>query len=437
MMSGFDSESMTLRGAKISKKSGYILFGEEINSDTDPFSGADLSQNANVEHIPNLLELQDGRARQVQRIGCEEEERMRKGFEDRLYFRTDQTAGIQEVRVCFNGEHLINLRYIPTAQIIRINLRWRASRTQEHGFAINNRTGKWLSQKEVDDMQQQGEDAQELVNRVHLYTTDTANALYIEPCAHLNLDRNGVITLMYALKRAIEQYFQVEPREMGATLMGDPERPNIFIYEAAEGSLGILSQLTRDADTFRAVTETACRICHFADGKDIHPNGADCRASYADLLDYFNQRDHTKINRLLIKNALELLKDCQYEVSNGTKTYSEHYQWLYNQTDQASDMERHLLEYLYQNGLRLPDRAQINMSNLGCYVSADFVFDKERIAIFVDGSVHDDEQVAEGDAYKRECLERLGWETIVWHYRQRLSDFIAAYKHIFTKSNAR
>ena len=275
------------------------------------------------------------------------------------------------------------------------------------------------------------------LQRVHLYTTDTANALYIEPCARMNLNPDGVLTMMYALKRAIEIHFQVEPREMGATLMGEPEQPNIFIYEAAEGSLGILSQITQDAGTFRKVAETACKLCYFENGADVHPNGEHCLASYTDLLDYFNQRDHSRINRLLIKNALEMLMKSEYNVVTGNRSYNAHYEWLRTQTDPASDMERKLLDYLYQNGLRLPDRAQVNMSHLGCYVSADFVYDRERIAVFIDGSVHDDAQIAKDDGYKRECLERLGWETLVWYYQQKLSDFVSAHQHIFTKSSAR
>ncbi|MFM8485026.1 MAG: hypothetical protein ACKOCH_01735, partial [Bacteroidota bacterium] len=163
---------------KISKKSGFILLGHEARTDTDPFSGADLSHNGNVETLANLLELQDGRARQVQRISCEEEERMRKGFDEKLYFRTDHAAGIQLVQVFFQGEHLLNLRYIPTAQIVKVNLRWKASQTQEQGFAMNKKTGKWLSQKQVDEMNDRGEGEMDNLQRVHLDTTDTANSLY-------------------------------------------------------------------------------------------------------------------------------------------------------------------------------------------------------------------------------------------------------------------
>ncbi len=437
MMLGFTNENMALREAKISRKSGFILLDHETKADTDPFSGADLSNNGNVETYGNLLEFQDSRARQIQRISCEEEERMRKGFDERLYFRTDNTKGIQLVRVVFKKEQLLNLRYIPTAQIVKVNLRWRASKNQEHGFALNSRTGKWLTEAEVTDLRSNPDESPDIVNRVHLFSTDTANALYIEPCAKLQLDKDGVLTLMYALKRAIEVCFQVEPREMAAALMGEPEQPNIFIYEATEGSLGILSQIAQDAEMFRKVVQEAYKLCYFENGMDVHPNGEHCPASYADLLDYFNQRDHMKINRLKIKNALELLSDCNYEINAGSRSYHEHYQWLRGQTDPKSNLERQLLDYLYQNGLRLPDRAQINMSNLGCYTSADFVFDQERIAIFVDGSVHDNQTVAEGDGFKRECLERLGWEVLIWYYSKKVADFVAENLHLFTKAVAK
>ena len=45
--------------------------------------------------------------------------------------------------------------------------------------------------------------------------------------------------------------FQAEPSEIGVSTMGDPECPNILLYEAAEGSLGILSQFVEDVTTFR------------------------------------------------------------------------------------------------------------------------------------------------------------------------------------------
>ena len=81
----------------------------------------------------------------------------------------------------------------------------------------------------------------------------------------MGLESDGVITLQHALKRAIESVFQVEPSEIGVSTMGDPECPNILLYEAAEGSLGILSQFVDDVATFRKVIEMAEQICRFED----------------------------------------------------------------------------------------------------------------------------------------------------------------------------
>jgi very-short-patch-repair endonuclease len=316
---------------------------------------------------------------------------------------------------------------------VKVNHKWRASKAQVQGFPIHTKTGKWLSQKEVDDLNADPNTAG-LSARVNLFSYSTANALYIEPCAKLNLSPDGIKTLMYALKRAVELHFQIEPREIAATIMGDREQPNIFLYEATEGSLGVLSQIGLDVAMFKEIVLAAYHLCHFRDGKDTHKDGELCAASYADLLDYYNQRDHSIINRHLIKGALELMRGSNFDNSPGSGTLEEQYQKLRIETDPKSELERKLLDYLFSNSLRLPDMAQVNMSKYGCYTSADFIFEKERIAIFVDGSVHDPAPIVAEDDSKRECLERLGWEVLIWHYQQSVESFVQQYPHIFTKA---
>ena len=97
------------------------------------------------------------------------------------------------------------------------------------------------------------------------YTHDTADSLYIEPLSSLALGRAGVLSLQFALKRAIETHFQIEPSELGVTSMGGDDTPNIFIYEAAEGSLGVLSRLVSDPKTFNQIVNLAIAICRFDD----------------------------------------------------------------------------------------------------------------------------------------------------------------------------
>jgi len=46
--------------------------------------------------------------------------------------------------------------------------------------------------------------------RIKLWTSNLADALYIVPVQPLGLKSDGVVTLQHALKRAIEQVFQIE-----------------------------------------------------------------------------------------------------------------------------------------------------------------------------------------------------------------------------------
>ena len=141
--------------------------------------------------------------------------------------------------------------------------------------------------------------------RIKLWTSNLADALYIVPVQPLGLKSDGVVTLQHALKRAIEQVFQIESSEIGVISVGDASAPNILLYEAAEGSLGILSRFVEDIGAFHAVVVRAQELCRFDDPDYKGP------ASYDDLLSYYNQRDHQIIDRHLIQDALAKLAVCQ------------------------------------------------------------------------------------------------------------------------------
>ena len=145
---------------------------------------------------------------------------------------------------------------------------------------------------------------------VKLWTSNISDALYIEPVQPLGLKPDGVITLQHALKRAIERVFQVEPNEIGVVAVGDPAAPNILLFEAAEGSLGILSQFVENIEVFQRVVAEAVKLCRFDDPDYKEP------ASYDDLLSYYNQRDHKIIDRHLIEDALRKLGICSIEIQS-------------------------------------------------------------------------------------------------------------------------
>ena len=415
-----DIES-SLTEAKISTKAGYFLDASQKGLEICPFSQANLGDNANKEHLHDLLEMSESRAEEKDRISCEEEERVSKGYGVTTYFSVDG-GNFDRVRTAFahsSQTRLLNLRYIPAARLYHVNKQWRAQRSE--GFPIGLTSGDWRAAMPGPD-----EEVREEFRLVKLFTSNVADALYIEPIEALGLKPDGVITLQHALKRAIETVFQVEPNEIGVHTMGDPEQPNILIYEAAEGSLGILSQFVEDPATFSRIVAAAQAICRF-DAPDYH-----APASYDDLLSYYNQRDHKVIDRHYIKNALEKLALCNIEIQSNTafRDYEEQYQSMLRNLDPNSSTERAFIKYLYENGLRLPDAAQKRLD--GIYCQPDFYYEP-RFWVFCDGSPHDDPAVQERDAEQRQLILARGDEVWVWHYREDLASAVARRSDVFRR----
>ncbi|MBE0613778.1 MAG: DEAD/DEAH box helicase [Burkholderiales bacterium] len=415
-----DTES-ALTEAKISKKTGYFLTAEQKDLEICPFSGLNLGDNANKEHLHHLLEMTESRAEEIDRISCEEEERVSRGYEINTYFTVDggHLERIRKAVVRSSESALLNLRYVPAARLVHVNKQWRSQKSE--GFPIGMVSGDWRNSIPEPDS-----NFKEEFRLVKLWTSNLADALYIEPIPPLGLKPDGVITLQHALKRAIEGVFQVEPNEIGVVTMGDLEAPNILLYEASEGSLGILSQFVDDITVFHKVVEQAITLCRYDDERYKGP------ASYDDLLSYYNQRNHKIIDRHLIKDALEKLRICSIEIQTNTGfgSYEDQYQALLRAVDPNSSTERKFLDFLYQNGLRLPDSAQKRVD--GLYVQPDFYYEP-RIWVFCDGTPHDDAALKVEDSAKRQSIIARGDEVWVYYYRDNLAEKVAARPDIFRK----
>ncbi len=415
-----DTDS-SLTEAKISKRAGYFLTGDQADLEICPFSGLNLGDTTNKEHLHDLLEMTESRGEETARITCEEEERISRGYQIDSFFHVDR-GDFTSIRsaVARSGEsHLLNLRFIPAARLVSLNRGWRSQNTE--GFPVGITSGNWRS-----SMPEPDPDAREEYRVVKVWTSNLADALYIEPIQALGLESDGVITLQHALKRAIESVFQVEPSEINVSTMGDSESPNILLYEAAEGSLGILSQFVDDVVTFRKVIEKAEQICRFDDEEYKAP------ASYDDLMSYYNQRDHQRLDRFLIRDALCKLSlaDIEIQASAAFKDYEEQYQHMLRHLDPNSSTERAFIEHLYQNGLQLPDAAQKRVP--GIYCQPDFFYEP-RVWVFCDGSPHDDPNVRERDEEQRQLVIARGDEVWTWHYREDLANKISQRPDIFRK----
>jgi superfamily II DNA/RNA helicase len=428
-----DSEQL-LHKLKISKTTGYVFLDQEgISVNNDPITNLELNSDDRVETKTNILELSESQTKLMERISSQEEERASSGYDIEQYFSF--SGGIRNTQKCllsFNGEPLLELRYGPSARLLQLNRKWRRSKPgDENGYNIGLNTGFWKNPSD-----EEKEPEKDPIKKVHVYATDIADVLYIQPVKTLTLNEEGVITLTYAIKRAIEKVFQIEENELGAWNMGSGEHANILLFEAAESSLGVLSELTKNPDKLKTVFKEAYKTCYYNPETREDEKPKALRASYDDLLSYYNQRHHEVIDRTLIKRPLELLMDATIEVGkNEQQTYHQQFETLKTVYDKNSVTELKFIQYLYNKGLALPDRAQYNLKEY--YISADFVYDNEDIGtqtfIFIDGSVHDKEEVKEKDIKQRTLLADAGYDIIVWRYDQNLDESVANRKDIFRK----
>lgn len=416
-----------LQTLKISTETGYVFIGQEAkNVNNDPITNKPFQSTDSYLLCKNVVELNESEAQIEERISCNEENRVSQGYEIGQHFSFSRGfANTEKATVQAGGYPLLQIIYDQSATLLQVNNRWKVAKDAD--FPIGKISGRWKTRNNDTD-------TSDPVEMVKIYTTSTSDILYIQPIEQLKLSESGVITLAFALKQAIENTYQVEESEINVWLMGKSESRNILIYESVEGSLGILKDLLQNARKLQEVFREAYIILGFDPETHTDTRPDSPRASYDDVLSYYNQQYHDKLDRHSAKGALEMLMQCEIDNQQGNRTLEGQYQYLLEKYDRNSAMERRLLEYLYQNGYKLPDQAQVDIKEL--YINADFVYkltDNQFALIFCDGTPHDDPHVNQKDHTKRHNCRDAGYEVIEWNYREPIEDFISRNKHIFRK----
>jgi very-short-patch-repair endonuclease len=373
-----------------------------------------------VHYFEKLLRLTNVSTQRVDRITCDEEERQRLGYEVRTAYRFDDTDGTWRRRVVTfthsdtdgESQQLARATYAPAATLWRVNLGWAARRQREpFGFPIDMDTGRWGKSENEDSAASDDTVGDPNLRRARIemvvpFVQDRRNALVLRlEDAYAPATQASV---MYALKRGIEAHFQIEDGELAAESLPDTgTRREMLFYEAAEGGAGVLARLADEPEALAAVARQALAICHFDpdDGSELPPLGDDAcvAACYDCLLSYSNQRDHTLLDRQLVRPILLELARCTGEAGAGGASRSEQYVRLLARCD--SDLERRFLRYLYDGGYRLPDAAQEAING----ARPDFFFVDTQACVYVDGPIHDFVDRAERDSAIRDRLEREGF----------------------------
>jgi superfamily II DNA/RNA helicase len=418
--------ALDLSTIKISKTTGYAFLNEEGKGvNQDPITGV-MFDGSNMDRIENrLLELQEAQSENSERISCMEEVRTSEGYVTELYLNSaDGLQDATKIKLTIDGDELMKLFYQPAAKLILLNKKWK--RGKDDGFDIGIKTGFFKSKKQVASPK-----PEDPIQNIMLYTYDTSDILYVQPIKSLGLSEEGVVTMQYALEKAIEQLYNIEPVEIDARLMGSEEYKNIMLYESAEGSIGVLKDITRNPTMLRKIFMEAYKICgyDYETKENKFPNRP--KASYDDLLSYYNQMDHTKIDRHSIIKALELLIVSNPDDTIGG-TYEDKYEELKKGLHHRSPGEKVLLDYLFENGYRLPDYTNHNMEQF--YVQPDFVYDKEKAIVFVDGGIHKKAINKADDEKKRKTIELAGFDVLVWDdTSEPVAAFVTRRQDIFRK----
>ncbi|MCX7689692.1 DEAD/DEAH box helicase [Thermoflexus sp.] len=435
---GGDATARFVR-AKLCRVCGAFHEGDEAQTDLCALCGTPLDAS-NSDYSERFFEMTDVVTQRRERITCDEEERLREGYEVTSHFRfAPGPSGpqISEVRVPLPGAPSgitgLRLVYGPSATLWRINHGWRRSR--EVGFTLDPGRGEWLPRP--DEEEERGpEPRRTLISGVRILVRDTRNILlvYLEGKA----DEALLASLQAALQRGIEAIFQVDEEELASERVGSGTYRAILFWEAAEGGLGVLSRLAEDPATLRQAAREALSICHFGPGgEDERPprplaegEAEGCaRACYDCLLTYRNQQDHPYLDRHRARDLLLALAESAPEVRQGGRSREEQFRWLLDRTDPASALERRFLEHLYRTGRRLPDYAQPNLADYPA--RPDFYYETARACVFCDGAVHDRPEVAAEDQRIRAALRDLGYRVVVIRYDRDLEEQIAAYPDLF------
>lgn len=387
----------------------------------------------------NMFRQQNVVTRRRERINCDEEERLRLGYEIKTGLRFAERDGrplFRTARVLINGQLFAELLYGDAAEIWRVNLGWsRRENKADRGFWLDVEKRQWskraIDPDDDDDASNGGKHVR--FAKVIPYVKDRRNSLILKLAAEWDL--KVMASLEAALKRSILLEYQLEDSELASeALPTRQERRNLLFYEAAEGGAGVLRQLVEDPGALTRVARRALVLCHFdpdtgADLEKAAHATEKCQAGCYDcLLSYFNQSDHESLDRYCIKDLLQQIMAGTVEPSPVEIPRAEHLARLKKLCD--SGLEKDFLDFLDRNNLRLPERAQYLYEKYGTRPDFSYIGDNPAF-IYVDGPPHDYPERQKRDEAQTAALKAQGITVVRFHHAEDWASIVAQHPSIF------
>jgi hypothetical protein len=260
------------------------------------------------------------------RISVNDEERQRIGYELQTMFKINKTE-IIESEIMHNGECFGTLIYAPAATLWRLNYGWKRRKDKNmKGFFIDPLTGQWGKGEETDfdsEDSDSGDIDKNTAQRIVPYVEDYKNILLYKP-SETHADETVMVTLQAALKRGIEQHYEIEEVEIAAEPLPSTVKRNcLLFYEASEGGAGVLNRIALERGELSRIAKKSLEIMHYDITKPVHSvddladTDKNCVAAcYNCLLSYYNQSDHASIDRRDSKVKEILMSLLNSEIQN-------------------------------------------------------------------------------------------------------------------------
>ena len=445
ILTGRDEEAATATArlpvvaARLCPSCGYGHFGPEeghercVNCD-EQLEGGRL--------IRNLYRIEQVSTRRAHRITSDEEERRRQGYEMVTTVRFAQENGrprVETTTLSEGGDVLLEMAYGPASTLWRINLGWRRREQKTvYGFSVDAATGVWTkdAQAPTED-EDDGAPGGKVVQRITPFVEDTRNVLLLRP--QIALTEQAFVSFQYALKRGIEQEFQLEEAELAAEPLPDAaNRQAILLYEASEGGAGVLIRLIANQAAFSRAVRRGLEVCHFNSVSgdwtgvdDLVDQESECEAGcYRCLLSYTNQPDHELIDRRNeeMREFLCRLARADRPPASAPSSAADSFEELLNAT--GSGLEEEWLRWIKDKGLRLPDRGQPLLQKQG--TRADFAYTDRQALVYVDGPHHGAARRQAHDEATKRRLEDDGFTVVRFGAdRTAWSRIVAEYAWVF------
>jgi ATP-dependent helicase YprA (DUF1998 family)/very-short-patch-repair endonuclease len=387
------------------------------------------------DELNQLFRLQNVSTKRRERINCDEEERVRLGYDIRTTVRFVEHGGqtsYRTARVERDGQVIAQLAYGQAATLWRINLGWKnRARKDEYGFILDIERGYWASNQRDPD---QDDDDPMSPRRIRVipFVEDHRNSLLIQ--FQDSQDDFVMASIEAALKNAIQVQYQLEESELSAEpLPTMANRQLILLYESSEGGAGVLRQLVDDPGAFSRVAREALQLCHFdpdtgADRRRAPSSREDCEAACYDcLMSYSNQREHDLLDRQKIRELLLELASAQVVSAPAELPRAEQLEQLVRLT--GSELETRWLRWVNELELRLPTRGQVFVET--CRTRPDFLYDNHQVAIYIDGPPHDYPEREARDRTQTDCMEDHGYTVVRFAHDDDWLAVAQRYPHVF------